>query len=76
MKNLLNSLLPANIRYNMTVFNMTQTGEIVMEVPLGESISNASPEDFSMVKEAAAADITYTTRNRWVLKIHLEVGRG
>jgi len=76
MKNLLNSLLPANILYNMTVFNMTQTGEIVMEVPLGESISNASPEDFSMVKEAAAADITYTTRNRWVLKIHLEVGRG
>jgi len=76
MKNLLNSLLPANILYNMTVFNMTQTGETVMEVPLGESISNASQGDFSMAKEAAAADITYTTRNRWVLKIHLEVGRG
>jgi hypothetical protein len=76
MKNVLNALLPANTLYNMTVFNMTQTGESVKEVPLGTSVSNASPEDFRMMKEVAAADITYTTRRRWVLKIHLEVGRG
>ncbi|MEM2929874.1 MAG: hypothetical protein QW797_03315 [Thermoproteota archaeon] len=75
MKNVLNGLLPANSLYNMTVFNMTQTGETVAEIPLGASMSNASPEDFSMAKDVAAADITYTTRSRWVLKIHLEVGR-
>ncbi len=75
MKNVLNALLPANTLYNMTVYNMSQKGDIVEVEPLGESISNASPDDFKLAKDAAGADITYTTRRRWVLKIHLELAK-
>lgn len=74
MKNMLNALLPPNILYNMTVYNMTQTGVGVEHVFLGK-VSNASPEDFRIAREATGADITYTTRSRWVLKIHLELAR-
>lgn len=75
MKNVLNALLPANTLYNVTVYNMSQREDIVEVEPLGESISNASPDDFRLAKEAAGADITYTTRRRWVLKIHLELAK-
>ncbi|MBO3809533.1 MAG: hypothetical protein FGF50_08075 [Candidatus Brockarchaeota archaeon] len=75
MKNVLNALLPANTLYNMTIYNMSQKGDIVEVEPLGESISNASPDDFRLAKESAGADITYTTRRRWVLKIHLELAK-
>ncbi|MEM3659517.1 MAG: hypothetical protein QXU11_03785 [Thermoproteota archaeon] len=80
MKNVLNSLLPANTLYNMTVYNMSfvynmsRKEDFVEVKPLG-SVSNASPEDFRLAKEAAGADITYTTRRRWVLKIHLELAK-
>ncbi|MEM2173303.1 MAG: hypothetical protein QXS66_08745 [Thermoproteota archaeon] len=82
MKNVLNALLPPNILYNMTVYNMTEVRieiggtntTIVVHKPLG-TVSNASPDDFKFVEEAAGADITYTTRRRWVLKIHLELAR-
>jgi len=74
MKNMLNALLPANTLYNMTVCNMSKKGDIVEEESLG-SVSNASPEDFRLSKEAAGAEITYTTRRRWVLKIRLELAR-
>lgn len=75
MKNVLNALLPANTLYNMTVYNMSRKGDVVEEEPLGESIFNASLEDFRLAEEAAGADITYTTRRRWVLKIHLELAK-
>ena len=75
MKNVLNALLPANTLYNMTVYNMSRKGEVVEAEPLGESVFNASPDDFRLAKEAAGADITYTTRGRWVLKIHLELAK-
>lgn len=75
MKNMLNALLPANTLYNMTVCNMTWTGEVFSPVPLGVSISNASPYDFKLARTAAGAEITYTTKRRWVLKIHLELAR-
>lgn len=75
MKGILNSLLPVNVLYNMTICNMTQMGYGVKEEPLGTSISNASSEDFRLAKEAVGADVTYTTRRRWVLKIHLELAR-
>jgi len=74
MKNMLNALLPPNILYNMTVYNMTQTGVVAEHVLLGK-VSNASPEDFKTALEATGADITYTARSRWVLKIHLELAR-
>ncbi|MEM1548591.1 MAG: hypothetical protein QXM02_06215 [Thermoproteota archaeon] len=74
MKNMLNALLPPNILYNMTVYNMTQTG-VGMEPAFLGTVSNASPEDFRIAREATGADITYTTRSRWVLKIHLELAR-
>ncbi|MGB9717755.1 MAG: hypothetical protein ACPL4E_04870 [Thermoproteota archaeon] len=74
MKNVLNALLPANTLYNMTVCNMSKKGDVVEEEPLGR-VFNAAPEDFSLSKEAAGAEITYTTRRRWVLKIHLELAR-
>lgn len=74
MKNMLNALLPANLIYNMTVYNMTKTGETVEHTPLG-TVSNASPEDFRASSEAVGAEITYTSRRRWVLKIHLELAR-
>ncbi|MGQ9479183.1 MAG: hypothetical protein ACUVQ0_04055 [Thermoproteota archaeon] len=78
MKNVLNALLPPNILYNMTVLNMTQGGEIfyreaIYEKTLNkEALTNASPEDFRLA-EMSSAEITYTTRNRWVLKIHLDL---
>jgi len=75
MKNMLNALLPPNTLYNMSIYNMSRRENVVEEKLLGESISNASPEDFRIAKEAAGADITYTTRRRWVLKIHLELAR-
>lgn len=74
MNNMLNVLLPANMLYNMTVYNMTQVGETVEHTSLG-TVSNASPDDFRVAREAAGADLTYTTRRRWVLKIHLELAR-
>ncbi len=76
MKNVLSALLPANTLYNMTVYNVSQKGEVVEVEPLGGSISNASSGDFRLAKEAAGAEITYTTRRRWVLKIHLELAKG
>jgi hypothetical protein len=73
----LSSLLPANLLYNMTIFNMTSNNGIIGEQPLNNStISNASSADFLSSKEVAAADMTYTTRKTWVLKIHLELARG
>ncbi len=74
MKNMLNAFLPANTLYNMTIYNMSRKDDGVEEEPLG-SVFNASPEDFRLAKEAAGADVTYTTRRRWVFKIHLELAR-
>lgn len=75
MKNMLNALLPASILYNMTVYNMTWTGDVFRPVPLGINITNVSPYEFRLAEMATSADITYTTRSRWVLKIHLELAR-
>ncbi|MEM2981067.1 MAG: hypothetical protein QW385_06890 [Thermoproteota archaeon] len=87
MKNMLNALLPANILYNMTVYNMTWTvynmtvynttwtENVFRPVPLGVNITNVSPYEFRLAEIATGADITYTTRSRWVLKIHLELAR-
>jgi len=75
LKNMLNSLIPGNLLYNMTIYNMTRAGETVEHTPLG-AVSNASPDDFKIAEEAAGADITYTTRRMWVLKVHLELARG
>ncbi|MEM2087480.1 MAG: hypothetical protein QXF52_02245 [Thermoproteota archaeon] len=87
MKNMLNALLPASILYNMTVYNMTlqvynmtvynMTLQVynMTIVPLGVSITNVSPYEFKLAEMATGADITYTTRRRWVLKIHLELAR-
>lgn len=75
MKNVLNALLPASILYNMTVYNMTWAGDVFRPVPLGVNITNVSPYEFRLAEMATGADITYTTRSRWVLKIHLELAR-
>jgi len=73
----LTSLLPTDLFYNMTVFNMTSKNGIVSEVVLNNStITDASPADFLAGSEVVAADIIYTSRNAWVLKIHLELARG
>ncbi|MEM2940145.1 MAG: hypothetical protein QW304_01120 [Thermoproteota archaeon] len=77
MKNMLNALISPTVVYNMTVYNMTQNPQnrmIVEHTPLG-TVSNASPEDFRVASEATGADVVYTTRRRWVLKIHLELAR-
>lgn len=78
MRVTLNSLLPAGSLYNMTVYNVTYTGDSVQqEILNGDIITNsASPANFASAKEVAAADVTYTTRRFWILRIHLEITRG
>lgn len=80
LKNMLNAFIAPTIIYNMTLYNMTwvkdyNNDEMFTQVLLG-SVSNASPEDFKLINFVASADLTYTTRKNWVLKIHLELARG
>lgn len=78
MKVTLSSLLPANMLYNMTVYNMTSINGTIREVVLNnDTITNVmSANDFLSKNEAAAADVTYTTRKLWVIKVHMELARG
>jgi len=78
MKVTLSSLLPANMLYNMTVYNMTSINGTIREVVLNNvTISNVmSANDLIAKSEVAAADVTYTTRKLWVIKIHMELARG
>jgi len=80
LKNMLNAFIAPTIIYNMTLYNMTwvkdsNNDEMFTQVLLG-SVSNASPEDFKLTNFVVSADLTYTTRKNWVLKIHLELARG
>ncbi|MEM2608848.1 MAG: hypothetical protein QXT87_06365 [Thermoproteota archaeon] len=79
LKNMLNAFIAPTIIYNMTLYNMTWIGDydnrVFIPALLG-SVSNASPGDFKLNNIVTSADVTYTTRRSWVLKIHLELARG
>ncbi len=78
MARAMNSLVPGDMVYNMTVYNMSYVNGTVRQKALNSGIitNSASLSQFSSLKEIAAADITYTTRKQWILRIHLEVAPG
>ena len=69
------SMLPSNVFFNMTVYNCTVVGGIPQESSLASrSLSNAmTPEVFQTALGVGSADIVYTTKRLWILKIHIDL---
>ena len=78
MKVLINSMIPANLFYNMTIYNTTYVehfdfGDPVLVKINTVQITNTGSASFTEGLEVASADAIYTTQNFRVLRIHLDL---
>ncbi|MEM1998030.1 MAG: hypothetical protein QXS05_07715 [Candidatus Bathyarchaeia archaeon] len=77
LANALQSLLPQNVYYNLTIYERDSSGQGWIPVNLGGKsyVSNASGEVFERSSEVASASITYTSKNGEIYYLSLVLTR-
>ncbi|MEM1508194.1 MAG: hypothetical protein QW262_08125 [Candidatus Bathyarchaeia archaeon] len=77
LANALQSLLPQNVYYNLTIYERDSSGQGWIPVNLGGKpyVSNASGEVFERSSEVASASITYTSKNGKIYYLSLILTR-
>jgi len=78
LKVIVGSMLPSNAFFNMTIGNCTVVGGAPQESLLtSRGLSNAmTPEVFQTALGVGSADIVYTTKTLWILRIHIDLAYG
>jgi len=78
LKVMVGSMLPSDAFFNMTISNCTVVEGVPRESLLtARGLSNAmTPEVFEAALGVGSADIVYTTRTLWILRIHMELVYG
>jgi hypothetical protein len=78
LKVMVNSLIPVNAFFNMTIYNCTVRDQLAQEAVLNSCpMSNAATSEvFETAKGVAGADVTYTTRRFWILRVHIDLTWG
>ena len=72
-KIILQELLPANIYFNLTIYNYTDNP--LQSSPPSINVSNAQAEEFTELKEVASASIIYTSERGNIYYLVLKLAR-